>query len=66
MSANGKRDHFTREDLIVIGESISLPKPEEIIDEVVNAVEQWPAFANTAGVRADISAEIKSYQRILK
>jgi serine/threonine-protein kinase HipA len=65
MSANGKRDHFTREDLIVIGESISLPKPQEIIDEVVSAVEQWPSYANTAGVRADISAEIKSYQRIL-
>ncbi|WP_455207012.1 type II toxin-antitoxin system HipA family toxin [Kaarinaea lacus] len=65
MSANSKRDHFTREDLTVIGESISLPKPDEIIDEVVSAVEQWPAFANTAGVRADISAEIKSYQRIL-
>ncbi|WP_455221327.1 type II toxin-antitoxin system HipA family toxin [Kaarinaea lacus] len=65
MSANGKRDHFTRQDLIAIGDSISLPKPNEIIDEVVSAVEQWPAFANTAGVRADISAEIKSYQRIL-
>lgn len=65
MSANGKRDHFTRDDLITIGESISLPRPEEIIDEVVTAVEQWPAFADTAGVRTDISAEIKSYQRIL-
>ncbi len=65
MSANGKRDHFTREDLVVIGDSISLPKPKEIINEVVSAVERWPEFANTAGVRADISAEIKSHQRIL-
>jgi len=65
MSANGKRDDFTREDLIVIGESISLPKPEEIIDEVMSAVEQWDSFARNAGVRTDISAEIKSYQRIL-
>jgi len=65
MSANGKRDHFTREDLIAIGDSISLPKPEDIIDKVVNAVAQWDTFANTAGVRTDISNEIKAHHRLL-
>lgn len=65
MSANGKRDHFTREDLIAIGDSISLPKPEDIIDKVVSAVAQWDTFANTAGVRTDISNEIKAHHRLL-
>ncbi len=31
MSVNGKQDHFTTSDLLVVGESISIPKPLEII-----------------------------------
>lgn len=50
MGVNGKRDHITREDLIIVGESISLSKPEEIINDVVTAIEKWPEIAREAGV----------------
>ncbi|MCI0505703.1 MAG: type II toxin-antitoxin system HipA family toxin [Gammaproteobacteria bacterium] len=65
MSINGKRDHFTREDLLYIGESISLPRPQEIIDGVANAVRQWPEFAKTAGLKPEIMSEIKANLRIM-
>jgi len=63
MTINGKRDNFTREDLIVVGESISLSKPAEIIDEVISVVRDWPKFAKQAGVSDRFTAEIEGYVR---
>jgi len=51
MTINGKRSGFTLQDLITVGESISLPRPKEIIDEVVEAVSQWPTFARQVDVK---------------
>ena len=51
MTINGKRSGFTLQDLITVGESISLPRPKEIIDEVVEAVSQWPTFARQVHVK---------------
>ncbi len=31
MSINGKRDHFNLNDLIALGDSISISKPKELI-----------------------------------
>ena len=58
MSINGKRDHISKVDLVAIGESISLSKPEDIINDVVTAVEKWPAFAKEAGVNDKLINEI--------
>lgn len=63
MSLNGKRDNFTKEDLIAIGESISLPRPEEVINEVISAVDKWPEHAKSAGVNKEVIAEITRHQR---
>jgi len=49
-SINNKRDDFNRSDLIKIGESISLKRPDSIIDEVISAVNNWPRYAKDAGV----------------
>jgi len=65
MSANSKRDHFTREDLVTTADSISLSKSEEIIGEVVDAVEQWPEFAKEAGVKSKVIDDIKKNHRLL-
>ena len=64
MSANGKRDHFSRQDLVAVADSISLSRPEKIIDEVIDAVEQWPGFARKAGVRPEVIADIHNYHRV--
>ncbi len=52
MSINGKRDNLKRDDLLAVGNSISLSKPGKIIDEVVSAVAEWPGLAKGAGVSA--------------
>jgi len=63
MSLNGKRDRFTIEDLIAVGQSISLPKPMEIISSVNDAVQRWPEFAKTAGVGKKRISEVTGYLR---
>ncbi len=50
MSVNGKRDNFLLSDLVAVGDSISIPKPKEIIGEVRESVARWPEFAHRAGV----------------
>ena len=58
MSVNGKRDHFSFEDLIAVGENISLPNPGRIIEEIYDAVQNWPRFAEKAGLDKSLSEEI--------
>ncbi len=65
MSVNGKRDHFSKDELIHTGKSISISRPEEIIDEVIVAVDKWARFADKAGVKKDASLGIKKQHRKL-
>ena len=64
MSIRGKRDHFTLDDLIAVGESISIPRPVEVINEVADAVSKWPEFARASGVASWLIAEIMRNHRI--
>jgi serine/threonine-protein kinase HipA len=64
MSLNGKRDNFTRDDLIVVADSISLTRADRIIDEVIAAVERWPEFAAQAGVSRKTIDEIAANHRL--
>jgi serine/threonine-protein kinase HipA len=52
MSLNGKRDHFELSDLIQFGVFCDLKpkKAEDIVREMHTQVENWPAFAELAGV----------------
>ena len=63
MSVNGKRDHFTREELINTGKSISLSRPQVIMNDVVAAVEQWPEYAKDVGVKEKVILEISKHHR---
>ncbi len=63
MSINGKRDHFTRTDLVTTGESIGIPRPADIINEVIDAVRRWPEFAKNAGLKEETASEIAKYHR---
>ncbi len=64
MTINGKRDHFTFADIVEVGESISISKPKEIIEEVVDAVEKWPDFAREAGIKEEDIQEKASFHRL--
>ena len=63
MSIQGKRDNFTLADLIAVGESISLSKPQEIINEVTAAIANWPIHAAVAGVKKATTTEIARFHR---
>lgn len=67
MSLNGKRDHFTLFDLQQLGASISLSKTKtnRLIDEVKQALADWPIFAKQAGVSETISRAIARQHRKL-
>jgi serine/threonine-protein kinase HipA len=63
MSINGKRDYFTRKDLITVGESIAISKPARIIEQVLIAVKDWPRYADQAGLKQQIQKEIARTHR---
>ena len=63
MSINGKRDHFKMEDLIALGDSISISRPKEIIDDVLAAIEKWPEFAAAASLHESITRNIAGFFR---
>jgi serine/threonine-protein kinase HipA len=50
MTINGKRDQFNKEDLLAVAASSDLKGAEQVIQEVLDAVEQWPDFAEQTGV----------------
>jgi serine/threonine-protein kinase HipA len=64
MSINGKRDHFSLDDLIAVGESISIPGPGEVVNEVADAVSNWPEYARASGVDSRLIAEISHNHRL--
>jgi serine/threonine-protein kinase HipA len=64
MSLNGKRDHFTMNDLTAVAESISLTRTDRVINEVFAAVERWPEFAREAGIKPETTEEIASNHRL--
>ena len=45
MSINNKWDAITREDLLKVAYEMNIKKAPKIIDQVVDAVAQWPALA---------------------
>jgi len=50
MSVNGKRDDFTKKDLLSVGDKISLKKSVEIPEEISEIISHWHTFAEEAGI----------------
>ena len=53
MSINGKRDEFTRADLLAVAENFGIKDGADLIEQVTTAVSDWPRFAKEAGVGND-------------
>ena len=45
MSINNKWDNITREDLLTVASEMNIKRAKQIIDQVVEAVSQWPRLA---------------------
>jgi serine/threonine-protein kinase HipA len=66
MTLNGKRDHFTIDDLIAFGRSCNL-KPvqaKQVVREVTDVVARWSAFATDAEVPSDKVSAIRRHLRL--
>ncbi|MCW8932792.1 MAG: type II toxin-antitoxin system HipA family toxin [Gammaproteobacteria bacterium] len=63
LSINGKRDNFTREDLMVVAGTFE-KEANQIIEEVIDTVSNWLEFAKTAGVFNQFAKEIESKHRL--
>lgn len=64
MSINGKRDHFTRQDLIQVAQNNDLKNPDKVIADVITAIEQWPEFAADAGLNEQKTEAISKDHRL--
>ncbi len=61
MSLNGKRDDFTRDDIRLASNRFRLYRGrhfDELLQQVQAATQQWPEFADQAGVPAERAADI--------
>lgn len=56
MNVNSKFEGVTRSDLEIMGDTFGIPKYRTVIDEVVDAVNDWATYAGQSGV-GSISTE---------
>lgn len=64
MTIAGKRDGFTREDLLAVGHANGLQKPAEILDNLIEVIADWPRFAREAGIEPARVQEIGDAHRL--
>ncbi|MCF8128417.1 MAG: type II toxin-antitoxin system HipA family toxin [Deltaproteobacteria bacterium] len=64
MSINGKREEFTRADLLSLAGTAGIKKPRanQLLDRVIEVVRRWPLFAVNAGVPDQRIDEIRRNQ----
>ncbi|MCA8833341.1 type II toxin-antitoxin system HipA family toxin [Hymenobacter pini] len=64
MSLAGKRDNFSDDDFLELAKKVQVKKPREIMQQVTEAVANWPRFAAEAGIPEKQSAAIASTHRL--
>lgn len=65
MSISGKRDDFTRTDLLSVSGQFGIRGASDILDQVIDTVSQWTTYAKDADVSAVLSTEIsRSHRRL--
>lgn len=58
LSINGKRDHITKEDLLIVGKSIKSTYANAIIQLINESVSNWKKFADEVNVSCELRDEI--------
>ncbi len=64
MTINGKRDGFTRDDLLAAARVAGIRRPADIIEQVGAAVSQWSQLAAEAQVPAELHDTIAESHRL--
>ncbi len=63
MSCNGKRTDFQRSDLLAAAKAGDINKPDQILEEVQEALLAWPAIAQDLGLE---QIQIKAIQNLFR
>ncbi len=63
MCCNGKRDAFTRDDLLSASRAADVKNPDAIIREVSDVIQCWPDFASKAGLARGQTEAIRTFFR---
>lgn len=65
MCCNGKRDHFTIEDLLEAGKAADISNPMRTINQVKEALESWEEFGTNAGLKKSQIEAIRGCFRVV-
>lgn len=60
MAVNGKRSGIDRADVDVVGDRFRVPDAARIVEQVVAAVDEWPRYADEAGVPNDVTDGVQT------
>jgi serine/threonine-protein kinase HipA len=60
LSLNGKRDNFTRDDLLQVGKNMDIKNPEIILEQTLDIVNNWSKYAKNANVRSEHIQQIEN------
>jgi len=64
MSVNGKRDNFTKDDLIKVGMEQGIKNPTQIIEKITSVVSEWSNYAAENKVNPQFSTQIQENLRV--
>ena len=65
LSLNNKRDEFTYNDLLTVAKNMSIRNANEIIQEIVETVSSWEAYARESEVKKEHVMQVKENLRLL-
>lgn len=63
MTVNGKRDGFTRADLLAVAEQFGIKDAAKVLEQVTDAVARWPTFAKECDVETTLRKKIGETHR---
>ena len=64
MTINGKRDGFTRADLVAVADRFGLGGADDIVGEITETVSRWADYAEKAGVAEEYATRIEETLRL--
>lgn len=58
MTINGKQKNFIVDDFLAVAENMEINHPQEILENILETVLEWPKFAKEAGVQESMTKAI--------
>ena len=66
MSANNKRDEFTRDDLLAVARNMGIKNAPSIVNQIADVISSWDRYASEAGVKKEHMDQIGKNLLVIK